>query len=222
MNKILVVEDDDRIRKLICNYLSKEGFEIIEAVDGVSAIEKFKNNNIDLIVLDLMLPKLNGITVCSKIREISDVHIIMLTAKSQEEDKLIGYETGADDYITKPFSPKVLVAKIKAVLKRIKEDEKEDGVLQFDDLIINELSREVILSGETLDLTPKEIDLILYLAKNKGIALSREHILEKVWGFDYEGDIRTVDTNVKRLRQKLKDKATVISTVRGSGYKFEA
>jgi len=146
----------------------------------------------------------------------------MLTAKSQEEDKLIGYETGADDYITKPFSPKVLVAKIKAVLKRIKEDEKEDGVLQFDDLIINELSREVILSGETLDLTPKEIDLILYLAKNKGIALSREHILEKVWGFDYEGDIRTVDTNVKRLRQKLKDKATVISTVRGSGYKFEA
>lgn len=222
MNRILVVEDDDRIRKLICSYLLKESFEIIEAVDGVSAIEKFKNNSVDLVVLDLMLPKLNGITVCSKIREISDVHIIMVTAKSQEEDKLMGYETGADDYITKPFSPKVLVAKIKAVLKRLKEDEKEDGVLQFDNLIINELSREVILDGEILDLTPKEIDLILYLSKNKGIVLSREHILEKVWGFDYEGDIRTVDTNVKRLRQKLKDKSAVISTVRGSGYKFEA
>ena len=167
-----------------------------------------------------MMPVMDGLTVLEKIREVSTIPVILLTAKGQEEDKLQGYDFGADDYITKPFSPKVLVAKVKALLKRTSE--KIDSSTQnFNGLVINKLSREVKIDENILSLSPKEYELLIYLASNEGIALSRDNILDNVWGIDYYGDIRTVDTNVKRLREKLGDKANYIVTVRGSGYKFE-
>ena len=166
------------------------------------------------------MPVMDGLTVLEKIREVSTIPVILLTAKGQEEDKLQGYDFGADDYITKPFSPKVLVAKVKALLKRTSE--KIDSSTQnFNGLVINKLSREVKIDENILSLSPKEYELLIYLASNEGIALSRDNILDNVWGIDYYGDIRTVDTNVKRLREKLGDKANYIVTVRGSGYKFE-
>lgn len=167
-----------------------------------------------------MMPKLNGFEVLEKIREVSTVPVILLTAKSEEEDKLNGYDYGADDYITKPFSPKVLVAKVKALLKRTRED-KDTSIKDFNGLIVNELSHEVKVFDEVLSLSPKEYELLIYLTNNEGIALSRDNILDNVWGMDYYGDIRTVDTNVKRLREKLLSKSNYIVTVRGSGYKFE-
>ena len=206
---ILIVEDEIRIRFLLRDYFQKEGFLVYEAENGKEALEIFKNNKIDLIILDIMMPVMDGLTTLEKIREVSTIPVILLTAKGQEEDKLQGYDFGADDYITKPFSPKVLVAKVKALLKRTSE--KVDSSTQdFNGLVINKLS-----------LSPKEYELLIYLTSNEGIALSRDNILDNVWGIDYYGDIRTVDTNVKRLREKLGYKANYIVTVRGSGYKFE-
>ena len=206
---ILIVEDEIRIRFLLRDYFQKEGFLVYEAENGKEALEIFKNNKIDLIILDIMMPVMDGLTTLEKIREVSTIPVILLTAKGQEEDKLQGYDFGADDYITKPFSPKVLVAKVKALLKRTSE--KVDSSTQdFNGLVINILS-----------LSPKEYELLIYLTSNEGIALSRDNILDNVWGIDYYGDIRTVDTNVKRLREKLGYKANYIVTVRGSGYKFE-
>lgn len=219
-NKVLIVEDEIRIRFLLRDYLKKEGFEVLEASDGEEAIRVFGSTNIDLIVLDVMMPKLDGFNVCKTLRKVSSVPIILLTAKSEEEDKLFGYELGADDYMTKPFSPKVLVAKVKALIKRVNTP-KDQNILDYNGLKINKLSHEVILHGESLSLSPKEYDLLIYLSSNEGIALSRDKILDNVWGYDYFGDIRTVDTNIKRLREKLLDKADYIATVRGSGYKFE-
>lgn len=221
MNKnILVVEDEARIRFLVRDYFTKEGFNVIEASDGEEGLLKFMNNKIDCILLDIMMPKLDGISVMKKIRINSNVPIILLTAKSQEYDKLLGYECGADDYMTKPFSPKVLIAKVKALLKRIPSDT-NSNIQEYNGLTINQLSHEVKLNDSILNLTPNEYDLLIYLSTNKGIALTRDNILDNVWGYDYYGDIRTVDTNVKRLREKLGDKASYIVTVRGSGYKFE-
>ena len=194
--------------------------KVYEAENGLKALEIFKNNNVDLIILDIMMPVMDGLTTLKKIREVSTVPVIMLTAKSQEEDKLQGYEYGADDYMTKPFSPKVLIAKTKALLKRTRQDV-DSSTQDFNGLVINKLSREVKVNGESLNLPPKEYELLIYLIDNSGIALSRDHILDNVWGLDYFGDIRTVDTNIKRLREKLGDKASYIVTVRGSGYKFE-
>lgn len=219
-NKVLIVEDEIRIRFLLRDYLKKEGFEVLEASDGEEAIRVFGSTNIDLIVLDVMMPKLDGFNVCKTLRKVSSIPIILLTAKSEEEDKLFGYELGADDYMTKPFSPKVLVAKVKALIKRVNTP-KDQNILDYNGLKINKLSHEVILHGESLSLSPKEYDLLIYLSSNEGIALSRDKILDNVWGYDYFGDIRTVDTNIKRLREKLLDKADYIATVRGSGYKFE-
>lgn len=219
-NKILIVEDEIRIRFLLRDYLKKEGFEVLEASDGEEAIRVFGTTNVDLIVLDVMMPKLDGFNVCKTLRKVSSVPIILLTAKSEEEDKLFGYELGADDYMTKPFSPKVLVAKVKALIKRVNTP-KDQNILNYDGLKINKLSHEVTLHDESLSLSPKEYDLLIYLSSNEGIALSRDKILDNVWGYDYFGDIRTVDTNIKRLREKLLDKADFIATVRGSGYKFE-
>ncbi len=217
---ILIVEDEIRIRFLLRDYFQKEGFLVYEAENGKEALEIFKNNKIDLIILDIMMPVMDGLTALEKIREVSTIPVILLTAKGQEEDKLQGYDFGADDYITKPFSPKVLVAKVKALLKRTSE--KVDSSTQdFNGLIINKLSREVKIDENILSLSPKEYELLIYLTSNEGIALSRDNILDNVWGIDYYGDIRTVDTNVKRLREKLGDKANYIVTVRGSGYKFE-
>jgi two-component system, OmpR family, response regulator ResD len=223
MNKtLLLVEDETRMRILISDYLKREGYSLLEASNGVEALKIFNSNTTDLVILDIMMPYLDGWDVCKAIRKTSDVPIILLTAKSEEEDKLLGYELGADDYITKPFSPKVLVAKVKVLLKRMEQKQNvKSDVISFDGLIIDELSHEVRVDDETVMLTPKEYDLLLFLVKNKGIALSRDKILDSVWGIDYYGDARTVDTNIKRLREKLGSKAEMIATVRGSGYKFE-
>ncbi|MBB6621885.1 response regulator transcription factor [Clostridium gasigenes] len=217
---ILIIEDELRIRFLLRDYFAKEGFNIIEAEDGDLGLKAFQENEVDLILLDIMMPKVDGITVLQTIREVSNVPIILLTAKSEEDDKLFGYEVGADDYITKPFSPKVLIAKVKALLKRTSED-KVSITNDFNGLTINKLSHEVKINNEIINLSPKEFELLTYLSDNKGIALSRDIILDKVWGIDYYGDIRTVDTNIKRLREKLKEKSSYIITVRGSGYRFE-
>ena len=221
MNKsILIVEDETRIRFLIRDYFLKENFTVIEAENGEVALEKFKKHRIDLIILDIMMPVLDGLSVLDCIRQISTVPIILLTAKSQEEDKLQGYELGADDYISKPFSPKVLIAKSKALLKRSR-DEIDSSTQDYNGLLINKLSHEVRINSKILTLSPTEYDLLIYLTNNQGISLSRDTILDNVWGIDYYGDIRTVDTNIKRLREKLGTKSNYIVTVRGSGYKFE-
>lgn len=228
MNKtILIVEDEERMRKLLRDYFKSSSFEVLEAVNGVEALDIFKENKVDLLILDIMMPYMDGFTVCNKVRKTSETPIIILTAKGEEEDKLLGYELGADDYVTKPFSPKVLVAKAKALIKRssvvdIDTDiNKQSNIVDFNGLIINETSHSVTINGEEIQVSPKEYDLLLYFAKNKGVALTRDIILDKVWGFEYYGGLRTVDTHVKRLREKLRDKADYIVTVRGSGYKFE-
>ena len=223
MNKtILIIEDEIRIRFLLKDYLLSEGFSVIEACDGEEGLMAFKNNNVDLILLDIMMPKIDGLTVLENIRTVSDIPIILLTAKSQEEDKLHGYDIGADDYITKPFSPKILVAKVKALLKRTADlNEDQSSTKNYNGLTINKLAHEVKVDNVQLSLSPKEYELLVYLSDNIGIALTRDTILDNVWGIDYSGDLRTVDTNIKRLREKLGEKANYIVTVRGSGYKFD-
>lgn len=222
MNKtILIIEDELKIRFLLRDYLKAEGFNVLEASDGDEGIFVFKNNKVDLILLDIMMPKIDGITVLETIRTVSNLPIILLTAKGQEEDKLFGYEMGADDYVTKPFSPKILIAKLKALLKRTTNDDEFNPAQNYNGLTINKLAHEVKIAGTTLTLSPKEFELLVYLSDNLGIALSRDTILDNVWGIDYYGDLRTVDTNIKRLREKLGSKANYIVTVRGSGYKFE-
>lgn len=223
MNRtVMVVEDEYRVRYLIAGYLKKEGYNVIEAENGKEALDKFKPGKVDLIILDLMMPELDGLAVCSIIRKQSDIYIIMLTAKSQEEDKLFGYNLGADDYITKPFSPKLLMAKVRVYMNRLDDTLiHSNGVIDIAGLTINECSHSVMLNNSILELSPKEFDLLLYLAKNNGILLSRNALLNAVWGYNYNGDLRTVDTHIKRVRQKLGDMAGLISTVRGGGYKFE-
>ncbi|EDS78409.1 response regulator transcription factor [Clostridium massiliodielmoense] len=219
--KILIIEDEERMRKLLRDYFNRSEFSVLEAEDGVKALKVFKENSVDIVILDIMIPYLDGWTVCKSIRQNSKVPIIMLTAKGEEEDKLLGYELGADDYVTKPFSPKVLVAKVKALLKRSVVEQKETNIKNYNGLEINKLSNEVKIDGDIVNLSPKEYDLLIFFANNIDIVLSRDIILDKVWGFDYEGGLRTVDTHVKRLREKLKEKAKFIVTVRGKGYKFE-
>ena len=223
MNKtILIIEDEIRIRFLLKDYLLSEGFSVIEACEGEEGLMAFKNNNVDLILLDIMMPKIDGLTVLENIRTVSDIPIILLTAKSQEEDKLYGYDIGADDYITKPFSPKILVAKVKALLKRTADlNEDKSSTKNYNGLTINKLAHEIKVDNVQLSLSPKEYELLVYLSDNIGIALTRDTILDNVWGIDYYGDLRTVDTNIKRLREKLGEKANYIVTVRGSGYKFD-
>lgn len=223
MNKtILIIEDEIRIRFLLKDYLLSEGFSVVEACDGEEGLMTFKNTSVDLILLDIMMPKIDGLTVLESIRTVSDIPIILLTAKSQEEDKLYAYDIGADDYITKPFSPKILVAKVKALLKRTADyNEEHSSTKNFNGLTINKLAHEVKVDNVQLSLSPKEYELLVYLSDNIGIALTRDTILDNVWGIDYYGDLRTVDTNIKRLREKLGEKANYIITVRGSGYKFD-
>ena len=218
---ILIVEDELRIRFLLRDYLMKEDFNVFEASNGEEGLFIFSTQKIDLVLLDIMMPIMNGLTMLEKLREVSTVPVILLTAKGEEEDKLQGYDYGADDYMTKPFSPKVLIAKVKALLKRTRED-LDSSSQDFNGLTINKLSHEVKIDGKEIVLSPKEYELLVYLTTNESIALTRDNILDNVWGIDYYGDIRTVDTNVKRLREKLLDKANYIVTVRGSGYKFEA
>lgn len=219
--KLLIIEDEAKMRLLLKDYFIKDGFDVQLAEDGDVGLHLFNIHPFDIILLDIMMPKIDGITVLDQIRETSQVPVILITAKGQEEDKLFGFEMGADDYITKPFSPKVLVAKVRALLKRTPASSNYEPS-DFNGLIINTQAHEVKINDEEILLTPKEYELLVYLCNNKGISLSRDTILDNVWGIDYYGDIRTVDTNIKRLREKLHDKASMIKTVRGSGYKFES
>ncbi len=219
--KILLVEDEKSLRQLIKTYFLKEGAEVIESEDGRIALENFENNDFDLIVLDIMLPEYDGWSVCKRIREKSDIPILMLTARSEENDKLFGFELGADDYMTKPFSLKELIARSKALIKRSKKEIEMKDILIIDNIKIDRLSHKVFIDNTEIDFSPKEYDLLNYFVINKNQALSREMILDGVWGYDYFGDLRTVDTHIKRLRQKLEDHGDKIVTVRGFGYRFE-
>lgn len=218
--KILVVDDEPLIRKLVTDFLKKQGYITIEAEDGRKALDVFsEEKDIDLIILDVMLPEYDGWTVCREIRKESRVPIIMLTARGEEFDEVFGLDIGADQYITKPFSPNVLIARVNAVLRRV--ESADNSSKEFDGLTIDHNARQVIIEGDTIELSPKEYDLLAYLSENYGKALSREQILDKVWGYDYYGDLRTVDTHINRLRIKLGSKSDHVHTVRGYGYRFE-
>lgn len=218
--KILVVDDESRMRKLVRDFLVKQDFEVIEAEDGEEALNKFYGDKeIALIILDVMMPKINGWDVCREIRETSKVPIIMLTARGEESDELQGFEIGADEYISKPFSPKILVARVEAILRRTGKSEEE--ILEIGGITVDRLAHQVCVDGKELELSYKEFELLTYFVENKGIALSREKILNHVWNYDYFGDARTIDTHVKKLRSKLGDKGDYIKTIWGMGYKFE-
>lgn len=219
MNKILIVDDDAHMRALVKTYAEIEGYLCFEATDGKETSEKIGKNSFDLILLDVMMPGKDGFQTLSEIRSKCNTPVIMITARKEEYDKLFGFNLGADDYIAKPFSPKELMARIKAVLKRSSQFQFEK--ITFGDLEVNVFSHTVTIAGKALLLTPKEFDLLVYLTKNNHIALSRESILEGVWGFDYFGDTRTVDTHIKSLRERLGDRRDLIQTVWGVGYKFD-
>ena len=220
--KILVVDDEKLLVKGMKFNLENEGYEVMTAYDGAAAVELEKKENFDLIVMDVMMPGLSGSDACMKIREFSDVPVIMLTARSEEYDKLAGLENGADDYVVKPFSPRELVARVKAVLGRTMPRTDRDGTLYtFGELTIDTASHSVRVAGQEAPLTPKEFDLLVFLVNNKGIALSREKILQKVWNYDYYGEDRTVDTHIKMLRSHLGACRNLIVTVWGIGYKFD-
>lgn len=219
--KILVVDDESRMRKLVRDFLVKQNFDVIEAEDGEEALDKFyADKDIALIILDVMMPKINGWDVCKEIRETSKVPVIMLTAKGEESDELLGFDIGADEYISKPFSPKILVARVEAILRRTGK-KGEDEVMELGGITIDRLAHQVTVDGKELELSYKEFELLTYFAENKGIALSREKILNHVWNYDYFGDARTIDTHVKKLRSKLGDRGEYIKTIWGMGYKFE-
>ena len=222
MNRtILIVDDEERMRLLMEAYLKKEGMKTVLAENGKDALDKFGKYEVDLVVLDIMMPLMDGWTECRKLREISNVPIIMLTARAEDEDQLLGFQLGTDSYVTKPVSPSILVARIKALLKRAYSDEENGEKNNYDGLCINEEAHEVKINEDDIYLSPKEFELLCYLIKNKNIVLTREKILDYVWGLDYYGDLRTVDTHVKRLREKLGAKAYLITTIRGVGYKFD-
>ncbi|WP_370836026.1 response regulator transcription factor [Megasphaera sp.] len=219
MEKILIADDEQLMRQLVIDFLKPEGYEILEASDGKEALEIYDKEHPDLILLDVMMPGYDGWTVCREIRRESTVPIMMLTAKGEEIDQLFAYDLGADEYITKPFSPKILVAKIKALLRRSQNEqethEADDGVA------IDRDARQVVLDGKNVDLSPTEYKLLNYLMSNTGKALSRRQILNQLWNYDYYGDLRTVDTHINRLRIKLGDKGRYIRTVRGYGYRYD-
>lgn len=220
--KILVVDDESRMRKLIRDFLVKSGYEVLEAEDGEKAVDTFMLvKDISLIILDVMMPKMDGWQVCREIRKNSKVPIIMLTAKSSEADELKGFELGVDEYISKPFSPKILVARAEAVLRR-SNAVTPDEVLYAGDIIIDKSAHQVTVDGKVIELSYKEFELLTYFVENQGIALSREKILNNVWNYDYFGDARTIDTHVKKLRSKMGEKGgEYIKTIWGMGYKFE-
>ena len=219
--KIMVVDDEARMRKLVKDFLVKSNFDVLEAGDGEEAVDKFyENKDIALILLDVMMPKMDGWEVVREIRKYSQVPIIMLTAKSDEKDELLGFELGVDEYISKPFSPKILVARVEAILRRTGQSN-PDEVLSAGGIVIDKAAHQATVDGKTMDLSFKEFELLTYFLENEGIALSREKILNSVWNYDYFGDARTIDTHVKKLRSKMGDKGEYIKTVWGMGYKFE-
>lgn len=218
--KILVVDDESRMRKLVKDFLVRNNYDVLEAEDGEQAMDIFfSNKGINLIILDVMMPKMDGWQVCREIRQYSNVPIIMLTAKGDEKDELLGFELGVDEYISKPFSPKILVARVEAVLRRTAG--LDDEVIEIGGITIDKAAHQVKIDGVPIDLSFKEFELLTYFVKNKGVALSREKILNNVWDYDYFGDARTIDTHVKKLRSKMGDKGKYIKTIWGLGYKFE-
>ena len=218
---ILIVDDEARMRKLIKDFLVKENCKILEAKDGEEALEVYEENKekIDLVLLDVMMPKVDGWTVLRKIRSESKVPVIMLTARGEEQDELFGFELGVDEYISKPFSPKILVARIQALLKRINGD--KEKVRDYDGIVIDDIGRTVSVDGKEIELSLREYELLKYLLDNEKVALSRDKILNNVWNYDYYGDSRTIDSHIKKIRHKLGKKGKYIETIRGIGYKFE-
>lgn len=222
MYKLLVVDDEPKIREVIREYAEFNGYEVTEAADGMSAVGLCKLNEYDLVILDIMMPKLDGFSACKEIKKIQDVPIIMLSARGEEYDKLFGFELGIDDYIVKPFSPKELMARINVILaRRHASSHNKSDVLKFGGLEINIAARTVTVDGKRVELTPKEYELLFYLIENKNIALSRDKLLSDIWGYDFFGDDRTIDTHIKNLRNNLGPYRDYIVTLRGVGYKFE-
>ena len=220
--KVLVVDDESRMRKLVKDFLVKSNYDVVEAEDGQQAVDIFfEQNDIALIILDVMMPRMDGWQVCREIRAYSKVPIIMLTAKSDERDELQGFELGVDEYISKPFSPKILVARVEAILRRTSQVSADD-LLEAGGIRIDKAAHRVTVDGQPIELSYKEFELLTYFVENKGIALSREKILNSVWNYDYFGDARTIDTHVKKLRSKMGAKGDMIKTIWGMGYKFEA
>lgn len=218
MNKTVLIADDElRIRKLVSDFLSREGYVVIEADNGRSAIELLNAGNIDLAILDVMMPEQDGLTVCRELRKKAKIPVIMLTARSEEIDQLFAFELGADEYVTKPFSPKVLTARVNALFRRIEGER----TANYGGIEMDATARQVSINGQPLDLSPKEYELLAYLVENRGKALSRQQILNQVWNYDYFGDLRTVDTHINRLRTKLGDQSGLVQTIRGYGYRFE-
>ena len=220
MYKLLVVDDEQKIREIISKYAQFEGYSVEEAPDGMTAIEMFKEKDYDLIILDVMMPDLDGFSVCRELRKHSRTPVIMLSARGEEYDRIHGFEVGIDDYVVKPFSPKELMLRVSAVLKRTNSI--SDDVYEYKGLKVDLAGRIVYIDGKKTDLTPKEYDLLFYLIKNKGIALTREKLISNVWGYDFFGDDRTLDTHIKLLRKNLGEHAGLIVTLRGVGYRFES
>ncbi len=227
MYRILVVDDEENIREVIKEYAEFEGHQVSEACDGMQAIEMVKNNDYDIIIMDVMMPRLDGYFACKEIRKIKQIPVLMLSARGEEYDKLFGFEIGIDDYVVKPFSPKEVMARVNAIVKRNQGAKQAPAApapetVKFGGLEINFTSRDVYIDGVKANLTPKEYDLLFYLVRNKNIALTRNKLLEEVWGYDFFGDDRTIDTHIKMLRNNLGPYRNYIVTLRGMGYKFEA
>ena len=227
MYRILVVDDEENIREVIKEYAEFEGHQVSEACDGMQAIEMVKNNDYDIIIMDVMMPRLDGYSACKEIRKIKQIPVLMLSARGEEYDKLFGFEIGIDDYVVKPFSPKEVMARVNAIVKRNQGAKQAPAApapetVKFGGLEINFSSRDVYIDGVKANLTPKEYDLLFYLVRNKNIALTRNKLLEEVWGYDFFGDDRTIDTHIKMLRNNLGPYRNYIVTLRGMGYKFEA
>ena len=219
--KILVIDDESRMRKLVRDFLSKKGYDVLEASNGEEALDIFySDKEIGLLILDVMMPKMDGWEVCREVRKTSKVPIIMLTAKADERDELLGFELGVDEYVTKPFSPKILVARVEAILRRSNMGN-NDGIITVGDIRMDKNAHEVFVGDKPIELSFKEFELLAYFIENQGIALSRERILNNVWNYDYFGDARTIDTHVKKLRNKMGEQGKYIKTIWGMGYKFE-
>lgn len=221
MEKILVVDDEENIRNIIKKYAVFEGYDVYEAEDGIEAVNLCRQNNYDIIIMDIMMPELDGFSVCREIKKEKDIPVIMLSARGEEFDRIHGFETGADDYVVKPFSPKELMMRVAAVLKRSKSSRKELNIFESDGIKVDFSGRIVYIDGEKVDMSPKEYELFFYLVKNRNIALSRERLITEVWGYDFYGDDRTLDTHIKILRKTLGKYSGKIVTLRGVGYRFE-
>lgn len=219
--KVLIVDDEEMIRNVLKEYVEFEGNEAFEAADGMEAVKMCKASDFDVVLMDVMMPRLDGFSAVKEIKKFKDVPVIMLSARGEEYDKLFGFEIGVDDYVTKPFSPKEVMARINVVTKRRKQKDETGDTVTFEGLTVDFAGRNVYVDGDKVDLTPKEYEILFYFIKNKGIALTREKLLYDVWGFDFYGDDRTVDTHIKMLRANLKQYRKFIVTLRGVGYKFE-